>query len=242
MELIPGKTTHTVGSDVHDRSLIAEFIACDLHILRQITIIISQKRNVPRSVAISLERSYGRFKLWSDGYGVLSGELDQPFEKSLILRRATWTLVKEISIIITERLMPLADLDILDPSDNTPGVDSSVSVKSLDEEEIAEDLMDLTSSLADLRSLIESPFDQDDFKSVTEDLKVSTPSEPIQDKTWTQSAWSKVRKRQNTLLHDCDDEYDYDYDSTTKKKNKKHLDAGIVNRVHPFSGGTNLRV
>jgi hypothetical protein len=102
MELIPDKTTHTVGSDVHDRSLIAQFIARDLQILRQITIIISQRGSVSRPVAISLERSYGRFKLWSDGYGVVAGGLDQPFEKSLILRRATWKLVKEISNIITE--------------------------------------------------------------------------------------------------------------------------------------------
>jgi hypothetical protein len=98
-------------------------------------------------------------------------------------------------------LMPLADLNILDPCDDTPGDDSSVAVKGSDEKEVAEDLMDLTSSLADLRSLIESPsFDQDDFKSVAEDLKGSAPPpEPNQDKSWTQSAWSKGRKRQSKL-------------------------------------------
>ncbi|KAF3016149.1 hypothetical protein E8E14_008587 [Neopestalotiopsis sp. 37M] len=162
----------------HSRSLIAEVVARDLQILRQITRTISQEQSVLRHVTISLERSYGRYKLWSDGNGVLRGELDEPLKESRILRRAVWKLIGRLSIFITKELVPLAESDTLDSDDALSGSNSPKMNKSSPEEEIAEDLMYLTSSLADLGPLIDSPpLDHADFKSVAAQRKMVTPSE-----------------------------------------------------------------
>jgi hypothetical protein len=85
-----------------NRSLIARLSSHNIHILRQITMSLSKQDNFPRDVLISLERSYGRFKLWSDGYDVSNGNLDESFEKSRNLRHATSRLLRRISNTMSE--------------------------------------------------------------------------------------------------------------------------------------------
>lgn len=52
---------------------------------------------------LSLERSFSRLKLWSDGYGVSKGELDDVFARSRTVCRATLKLLASIGATLTER-------------------------------------------------------------------------------------------------------------------------------------------
>lgn len=52
--------------------------------------------NDVREAVISLQRSYNRLKLWSDGYGICTGQLDDTFAKSQKLRGATLKILASI--------------------------------------------------------------------------------------------------------------------------------------------------
>lgn len=57
----------------------------------------------PSKQYVSLERSFSRLKLWSDGYGVSQGELDNVFAKSRTVRHATSKLLASIGATLTDR-------------------------------------------------------------------------------------------------------------------------------------------
>jgi hypothetical protein len=59
--------------------------------------------NTARSNLVSLERSFGRFKLWSDGYGIAAGRLDDVLAKSQIIRNATQKLLGSLATTLTDR-------------------------------------------------------------------------------------------------------------------------------------------
>lgn len=173
-------TPHIEGSEC-GRSLTAQLVSQNLQVLSLVTKTLSHEEKVSRAVYTSFERSYGRFVLWSDGYGVSDGQLDESFKKSRILRRATLRLVRRISFVITDRLVPrlnqqeldwankasvdrISQIQLLneyasgDHSDGSSSDDASVIEEAEDSlEDIAEDLMGLTTCLAELDSLIESP-------------------------------------------------------------------------------------
>jgi hypothetical protein len=54
------------------------------------------------SVSISLRRSLDRLRLWSDGYGICTGDQDVNFSKSRRLRRATTETLINISDTVLE--------------------------------------------------------------------------------------------------------------------------------------------
>ncbi|KAL8321172.1 hypothetical protein RB597_007450 [Gaeumannomyces tritici] len=56
----------------------------------------------------SLERSYGRLRLWSDGHGIAAGKFDEVFDRSKGLRHTILKLLTSISSTLIERLIPLA--------------------------------------------------------------------------------------------------------------------------------------
>ncbi|ETS81698.1 hypothetical protein PFICI_06700 [Pestalotiopsis fici W106-1] len=79
-----------------------------LELFREVFLLLSNSDTpfLSRAEYISLERSFGQLKLWSDGYGVSTGELDDLLDKSRLLRRDTLKLLRSIGINLTERLLP----------------------------------------------------------------------------------------------------------------------------------------
>jgi len=52
----------------------------------------------------ALEREYGHLKLWSDGYGVVSGQLDAVFVDSRRLRHSTYRLLGSICQVLADSM------------------------------------------------------------------------------------------------------------------------------------------
>lgn len=81
--------------------LCSESLELFQEILHRISTVNDQ--SLPRSEYISLERSFSQFKLWSDGYGALNGELDKILHRSTRLRRDVLRLLRSIAVTLTER-------------------------------------------------------------------------------------------------------------------------------------------
>ncbi|PVH71686.1 hypothetical protein DL98DRAFT_596710 [Cadophora sp. DSE1049] len=141
---------------------------------------LATRKDVPKSTYRTLERSWSSLILWSDGYGVTDGELDEVLAKSCTLRQSTLELLTNISKTLTERLIPqfepsdgkldlnplklvtqeaASNLHLGYEDGDFEGSDSdSYSVTESDElDEIAEDLETDTQCLMDLDALIKAP-------------------------------------------------------------------------------------
>ncbi|RDW87378.1 hypothetical protein BP5796_03072 [Coleophoma crateriformis] len=142
------------------------------------TVLKREDPTITKSRKIGLERSLSRLKLWSDGYEVLRGDLDDILERSSKLRTATLELLGSIGSTLTDRLVPqltnetiqLAPeqlrhliLEVKTLVERTGKIydDSSLSDFSSDFgddfQEIVEDLQTDTSCLMELDPLFKSP-------------------------------------------------------------------------------------
>ncbi|KAI1878648.1 hypothetical protein JX265_002825 [Neoarthrinium moseri] len=84
--------------------LCAETLALFAEAVR--TLSKGENRGISNSNRISLERSFGRLKLWSDGHGIARGDVDKTFEGSRKLRQASLKILGSIGVTLTERLVP----------------------------------------------------------------------------------------------------------------------------------------
>ncbi|KAK7909078.1 hypothetical protein PG985_014956 [Apiospora marii] len=66
----------------------------------------SNDLNIARPDSISLERSASRLKLWSDGHGVASGDLNHVFDSSSTVRQTTTRALSSIAETLIARLIP----------------------------------------------------------------------------------------------------------------------------------------
>lgn len=89
--------------DAGDKSLAARFCSETTELFRLMIRHLSTQVKVPKDAATSLGRSYSRLKLWSDGYGVSQGKLDDVFARSRKIRSATLKSLGSIGETLTER-------------------------------------------------------------------------------------------------------------------------------------------
>lgn len=74
-----------------------------LLLFKEIILLLRQQVTIPKDARISLERSCSALILWSDGYGIAQGRLNDIFKRSSKLR---YTLLKNLSRLaraLTER-------------------------------------------------------------------------------------------------------------------------------------------
>ncbi|RTE84357.1 hypothetical protein BHE90_001085, partial [Fusarium euwallaceae] len=131
----------------------------------------------PKETCNSLQRSCSRLKLWSVGYGICLGRLDDVLAKSQNLRHATLKILVSISRTLTERLPSQAEIEIsskyyennlqrlnplieaaendLRPDDTSSGDPCDYDSDSV--HEVAEDLKTDTMCLMELDPLFQSP-------------------------------------------------------------------------------------
>ncbi|KAI3336423.1 hypothetical protein HD806DRAFT_5390 [Xylariaceae sp. AK1471] len=170
-----------------ERSLTARLCGESLELFREILkASTSGHCSTASSNLVSLERSFGRLKLWSDGYGIAAGRLDDVFARSQVIRNATQNLLSSLATTLTDRLVlrlinstestnePLNTLilevrslveNIGDDDEEASSSDESSDFESDSIEEIVQDLLTDTLCLVELDPLLKSPiFDARDDK------------------------------------------------------------------------------
>lgn len=97
-------------SKPEDRSAAARLCDGILGVFDQIILELSQPQYAERATKkfrISLGRSRDTIALWSDGYGIQRGSMDEVLAKSRDLRRATLKTLTSIANTLLDRLIPL---------------------------------------------------------------------------------------------------------------------------------------
>ncbi|KAL8410007.1 hypothetical protein RB594_008195 [Gaeumannomyces avenae] len=94
----------------HRSGLVGRLCAECIAVFREILRAISKEREALNGgeAYTSLERSYGRLRLWSDGHGIAAGKFDEVFDRSKGLRHTILKLLTSISSTLIDRLIPLA--------------------------------------------------------------------------------------------------------------------------------------
>ncbi|RYC56812.1 hypothetical protein CHU98_g9402 [Xylaria longipes] len=161
-----------------ERTLTARPCSENLELFREL-LKVSTNEHYPisKSDLVSLERSFGRLKLWSDGYGVAAGRLDEVFSRSQMLRSAALELLGSLATTLTERLVPRLTnswsaqeplntfilevkslVERIDAEDDEgSSSDESYDFESDSINEIAQDLFTDTLCLMELDPLLKSP-------------------------------------------------------------------------------------
>jgi len=89
-----------VGRSVAAR-LCEEILTTFHEVLRQIC----QRQDIAKPIYISLGRAYSCIALWSDGYGVKEGNLDDVLAKSRVVRRSTLKALSSVAETILDRVL-----------------------------------------------------------------------------------------------------------------------------------------
>jgi hypothetical protein len=93
-----------------DRSLVARLCADVLGLLHEMTRQAPNRNVIPKSISVGLERARGLITLWSDGYGIKEGNLDNVFARSRSIRRSTLKILSSIANTLTNRkFLPAVD-------------------------------------------------------------------------------------------------------------------------------------
>ncbi|KAF4474657.1 Ankyrin repeat [Fusarium agapanthi] len=92
---------------LEDKSVTARLCDAALRFYKELLRHVSKQLDVPRPVRMSLQRTYSLMVLWSDGYGVREGDLDDILAKSRNIRRATLKILSSIANILLDGLRPL---------------------------------------------------------------------------------------------------------------------------------------
>jgi hypothetical protein len=177
-----------------DHNVVAGLAASLLSLFKSIIPALSghQQNKIPQTARISLERSCSALILWSDGYGIAEGRLNDVFNRSWKLRYTTLKNLVHIGRVLVESMFfifPLAHMSMLNGSDMIPM--SSIGLLPL--VHVSEKLQALCSSVEsnieeaagiiaeassrqsdDSSSDAASDFSNDDIHEIAEDLKTDT--------------------------------------------------------------------
>ncbi|KAL7910275.1 hypothetical protein GGI35DRAFT_361234 [Trichoderma velutinum] len=154
--------------EIADHNEIAELSSNLLALFKEIVLALSKQINVPRDAQISIERSYSALTLWSDGFGIAQGRLNDTFNKSRKLRYTALKNLSHIGRVLVERLVPAVNIS----SEKLKRLCSSVELNieaaaGLIAEESCRQSDDSSSDAA-------SNFSDDDIYEIAEDLKTDT--------------------------------------------------------------------
>ncbi|PTB64677.1 hypothetical protein BBK36DRAFT_21428 [Trichoderma citrinoviride] len=126
-----------------------------------------EQDRIPQTARISLERSCSALILWSDGYGIAEGRLNDTLNRSRKLRYTTLKNLLHIGRVLVERLVPLIHVSEK-PQELCSSVESNI-------EEAASIIIEASSRRSDDSSSdAASDFSNDDIHEIAEDLKTDT--------------------------------------------------------------------
>ncbi|KAJ3538481.1 hypothetical protein NM208_g5891 [Fusarium decemcellulare] len=147
------------GDERTEKSPIARLTGILLALFRKVLVNLSEQPNFSRDIFISLDRSRSCFVLWSDGYGIANGNLDDKLRQSRNLRQVTTKSLVHISHTLVERLISFTTLS----NSNVDGL--CAQARSI----VQDDLF--TNGTDDSSSDTLSDFGIDNLYEVAEDLK-----------------------------------------------------------------------
>ncbi|KAL6812345.1 hypothetical protein J3E69DRAFT_376180 [Trichoderma sp. SZMC 28015] len=168
---------HQQQQDIHpsdyieetaEHNEIAELSSSLLALFKEVVLVLSRQTGIPRDARISIERSCSALILWSDGFGITQGRLNDTFNKSRKLRYTTLKNLVHIGRVLIERLVPAVDIS----SEKLQALCSSAELNieaaaGLVTEESCRQSDDSSSDAA-------SNFSDDDIYEIAEDLKTDT--------------------------------------------------------------------
>ncbi|KAL7948551.1 hypothetical protein V8C42DRAFT_254354 [Trichoderma barbatum] len=150
----------------HDE--VATLSSSLLNLFKEVVLALSKQANIPKDARISFERSCSALILWSDGFGVTQGRLNDTFNKSRKLRHTVLKNLLHIGRVLVERLVPLVDASSEKLRALCSGVESSIEeTAGIVAEESCRQSDDSSSDAA-------STFSDDDIYEIAEDLKTDT--------------------------------------------------------------------
>ncbi|PON21401.1 hypothetical protein TGAM01_v209702 [Trichoderma gamsii] len=139
-----------------------------LSLFKEAILLLREQATIPNDVRISLERSCTALILWSDGYGIAQGHLNDIFQRSSKLRHTVLKNLSRLGRVLTERLIPLAEISTAELQQLCSGVESSIEkANSIIYEESCKQGDDSSSDAG-------STFSDDDLYEVAEDLRIDT--------------------------------------------------------------------
>lgn len=103
---------HQQQQDIHpsdyieetaEHNEIAELSSSLLALFKEIVLALSKQTEIPRDAQISIERSCSALILWSDGFGIAQGRLNNTFNKSRKLRYTSLKNLLHIGRVLVER-------------------------------------------------------------------------------------------------------------------------------------------
>lgn len=82
---------------------VSRLSASLLSLFKEVILSLREQATIPKDVRISLERSCSALILWSDGYGIAQGNLNDVFKRSSKLRHTLYTNLSHLGHVLTER-------------------------------------------------------------------------------------------------------------------------------------------
>ncbi|KAK3390130.1 hypothetical protein B0H63DRAFT_107437 [Podospora didyma] len=178
------RNSHDHDLKPDDRSVTARL--CDgiltlfQEVIRQVSKqSVHEDQTIPKPVQISLERARGFIALWSDGYGIRDGAMDDVLAKSRNIRHSTVKTLSSIADALLNRLIPLSHISsdrlevfkdqlaatnaeacyILHEDDGSEASSDALSELGLEDSvaEVAEDLKTDAQCLMELDPLFRNP-------------------------------------------------------------------------------------
>jgi hypothetical protein len=89
--------------EIPEQNEIARLSANLLSLFKEVILALPEQTTIPKDARISLERSCSALILWSDGYGIAQGRLNDTFKKSSKLRHTLFKGLSHIGRVLTER-------------------------------------------------------------------------------------------------------------------------------------------
>ncbi|KAL6901509.1 hypothetical protein GGI43DRAFT_403189 [Trichoderma evansii] len=139
-----------------------------LSLFKEVVLSLREQASIPKDARISLERSCSALILWSDGYGISQGNLNDIFQRSSKLRHTLLKNLSHLGRVLTERLIPLADISSARLQQLCSSVESNIEkTSSIINEELYRQNDDSSSDAG-------STFSDDNIYEVAEDLRIDT--------------------------------------------------------------------
>ncbi|KAJ4857089.1 ARID/BRIGHT DNA binding domain-containing protein [Trichoderma breve] len=168
---------HQQQQDIHpsdyieetaEHNEIAELSSSLLALFKEIVLALSNHARIPGDARINIERSCSALILWSDGFGITQGRLNETFNKSRKLRYTTLKNLLHIGRVLTERLVPAVNISSEKIKVLCSNVELNIEAAAgLIAEESCRQSDDSSSDAA-------SNFSDDDIYEIAEDLKTDT--------------------------------------------------------------------
>ncbi|KAF5560729.1 ankyrin repeat [Fusarium phyllophilum] len=153
---------------LENKSVTARLCDAALRFYKELLRHVSKHLDVPKLVRMSLQRTYSLMVLWSDGYGVREGDLDDILAKSRNIRRATLKILSSIANTLLDNLAGLGPLIVKSAFELIGDLSLPLIAMSAEASYL---IHDGTDSSSDSSSDVSLDSHQDNMSEINQDLR-----------------------------------------------------------------------